>query len=323
MANVIIPNHLAGVGDVVCVKFSGGEVSDKIVIKGTTFSSAPSGYTLYGTIYGFEKGCARLCANVRSDPEAPKYSWAAPASGDWPTTWSAGGIVGDTTIDWGSITMRNGLKGTYANMNTSKVASLMTTDDASHDAVHPTSAYYGSTTAMSRNHFNTADTANAKLARQIYKTYEEYLDQMSPLLTPEVAIADENPLGGCFSIRCGKENTATLGVFDASHLDTTAGNTAPCWYPAANYCYNYAVIGENSHHWWLPDMNELEGIFEEANYNKIQTTTGINKPSTGSYYWSCVRHSATRAWRYNVLGVSDSYYFSDGLTALPVTLLKL
>lgn len=318
MANVIIPNHLAGVGDVVCVKFSGGEVSDKIVIKGTTFSSAPSGYTLCGIIYGFEKGCARLFANASAIK-----SWAAPASGSWSGGESAGGIVSDTTIGYGSITMRNGLKGSYANMNTSKVASLMTTDDASHDALHPTSAYYGSTTAMSRSHFNTATTANAKLARQLYKTYEEYLDQMSPLLTPEVAKANESPLGGCFSIRCGKENTAVLGQYTASNLDQNTGGTAPCWYPAANYCYNYAVGGENAHHWWLPDMNELVGILEEANYNKIQTTTGISKPSTGSYYWSCVRTSATIAWNYHVYGMSNHYYFSYGFTALPVTLLKL
>lgn len=319
MANVIIPNHLAGVGDVVCVKFSAGEVSDKIVIKGTTFSSAPSGYTLYGIIYGFEKGCARLFANA-----SVGKPWAAPASGSWSGGESAGGIVQDTTIGANVITLRNGLKAAYyANMNTSKVASLMTTDDASHDAVHPTSTYYSSTTAMSRSHFNTATTENAKLARQLYKTYEEYLDQMSPLLTPEVTKANENPLGGPFSIRCGKENTAILGGYASTNLDPNTGGTAPCWYPAANYCYNYAVSGENAHHWWLPDMNELVGILEEANYNKIQTTTGISKPSTGSYYWSCVRTSATRAWSYHVYGMSDYNYFFRGFTALPVTLLKL
>ncbi len=320
MANVIIPNHFAGIGDVVCVKFSGGEVSDKIVVKGTTYTgTAPTGYTPYGFIFGFDKGAAYIAALTETTK-----SWANNAAGSWGGGESAGRIVENTTVGANTIRLRNGQICTYyANMNTARVAGLMVNASSSNDDLHPVSAHYGSTTAMSPDHFNTATTENAKQARQLYKTYEAYIDQMSPLMTPEALASSPTPLGGPFSLRCGKRNTEILGVYTASNLDPNTGGTAPCWYPAANYCYNYAVSGENAHHWWLGDMYEIGLLMEDATYKQYHKTTNVSLPSNATFYWSSVRSGATLAWNYHHAGMSGYHYFFYGLAVRPLSLLKL
>lgn len=321
--NVIIPNANAGIGDVVLMDSSR---NIKIVACGTYSSSGlPSGYTAYGVIFGFVNGMARIVAMSEAS-----YRWAMLASDTGnPQETGSGTIncgypVKDSTIGGDANVMRNGKKTTNVSMNLNSIMQNQYTGGTSpsegYDPLHPNAAW-GLEQVMSKANFD-ALTAGQDNAKTLYGTWENYLRQ---------TLAIRNP-GSCFAAHDadhkvheqGKWNTFLLGQYTKDNPDTDSQNTGDCWYPAANYCFNYYVSGcgeaAANHNWWLPSMDELLDLMCDAHWSRVKLSTSLNNRAGR---WSSLRYSATYAWFFSYRGFSDRGNVRYAWTARPVTLLKI
>lgn len=317
--NVIIPPESAGIGDIVLMNAS----RDVKIVGWGTYSSGslPSGYVAYGVIYGFVNGMARIVALSET---SRRWTMAASDSGSESSSGSdnvSGGYpVAGSTVGGGNNAMRNGKKTTYVGMN---LNSLMQNNYTGGNTILHPSAAWGAEQIMSKANFD-ALSAGGGNAKTLYGTWENYVRQ---------TMAIRNP-GSCFAAHDsdhkiheqGKWNTYLLGQYTKSNPDSnTQGGTA-CWYPAANYCYNYYVSGTgetaDSHNWWLPSMDELLDLMIDDHWKKVNTC-GATTLSNRAYRWSSIRTSATVAWSCATSGGCDYSYVRNAYTARAVSLLKI
>jgi len=103
-------------------------------------------------------------------------------------------------------------------------------------------------------------------------------------------------------------------------------NPGSCWYPAANYCYNYFVSGAGEaaadHNWWLPSMNEIFDLMIDEHCLKVNTS-GATAILEG-YRFSCIKSGTGSVHLfYSSRGISYSYNMRYAYRVRPVTLLKL
>lgn len=317
--NVIIPPESAGIGDIVLMNAS----RDVKIVGWGTYSSGslPSGYVAYGVIYGFVNGMARIVALSET---SRRWTMAASDSGSESSSGSdnvSGGYpVAGSTVGGGNNAMRNGKKTTYVGMN---LNSLMQNNYTGGNTILHPSAAWGAEQIMSKANFD-ALSAGGGNAKTLYGTWENYVRQ---------TMAIRNP-GSCFAAHDsdhkiheqGKWNTYLLGQYTKSNPDSnTQGGTA-CWYPAANYCYNYYVSGTgetaDSHNWWLPSMDELLDLMIDDHWKKVNTC-GATTLSNRAYRWSSIRNSATSAWTCSGNGFCYDSYVRNAFTARAVSLLKI
>ena len=317
--NVLVPPSSAGIGDVVLMDSSR---NIKIVAWGTYSSSGlPSGFVAYGVIYGFVNGMARVVALSETS-----YRWTMAASdtgsptssGD--TNVSGGYPVAGSTVGGGNNVMRNGKKTTYVGMNLNSL--MQNSYTGANTIVHP-SAAWDAAQVMSKANFN-ALTAGGDNAKTLYGTWENYVRQTMGIRNP----------GSCFAAHDtdhkvheqGKWNTFLLGQYTAASPDTNASGGTPCWYPAANYCFNFYVNGAGEaaadHNWWLPSMDELYDLMTDAHWSKVNTC-GATTISNRANRWSSIRYSATYAWNYHNYGFCYNLDVRYALATRAVTLLKL
>lgn len=298
--NVFINPENADIGDVICAKGTDGTASTdfRIMACGTATISGKDGYIPIGVIYGREREGFMVLAlsTIRAQ-------WAAVDGGA-----SAGNFepITTNTVGGGKNTMRNGKKHTYTCMNIKRVAALCETGTKSTDnLLHPTNAYYGSTSGAPMTKANFL--ANTNGAKDMYETYEAYIAQLKPILKGTAA--------GVFGVRCGRENTRALA-------NATDGIT----YTAAQHCYTYTTIGTAATTWWLPDMYELALMYEDdtvTRCNKSLSKLGKSQISISASCWSSVRYSAAHAWYFDSAGMSGGAQFAASLWVRPVALLKL
>lgn len=317
--NVIIPPESAGIGDIVLMNAS----RDVKIVGWGTYSSGslPSGYVAYGVIYGFVNGMARIVALSET---SRRWTMAASDSGSESSSGSdnvSGGYpVAGSTVGGGNNAMRNGKKTTYVGMN---LNSLMQNNYTGGNTILHPSAAWGAEQIMSKANFD-ALSAGGGNAKTLYGTWENYVRQ---------TMAIRNP-GSCFAAHDsdhkiheqGKWNTYLLGQYTKSNPDSnTQGGTA-CWYPAANYCYNYYVSGTgetaDSHNWWLPSMDELLDLMIDDHWKKVNTC-GATTLSNRAYRWSSIRASAAYAWLCGLSGFCDDLGVRYAFTTRAVSLLKI
>ena len=317
--NVVIPKQSAGIGDIVIMNSS----RDAKVIGWGTYNASqlPSGYVAYGVIYGFVNGMARIVALSET---SRRWTMAASDSGDPAATGDSnvdGGYpVAETTVGGGNNAMRNGIKTTYAGMN---LNSLMQNGYTGGNTIlHPTTTW-GQERVMSKANFD-ALPASGGNAKTLYGTWENYVRQ---------TLAIRNP-GSCFAVHDsthkiheqGKWNTYLLGQYTKASPDANAQGGTPCWYPAANYCYNFYVAGAgetaDSHNWWLPSMDEMLDLMTDAHWDKVNTC-GATTLSNRANGWSSVRCSSVYAWDCNNGGFADDGNVRYAFTVRAVSLLKL
>lgn len=319
--NVVIPKQSAGIGDIVIMNSS----RDVKVIGWGTYNASqlPSGYVAYGVIYGFVNGMARIVALSET---SRRWTMAASDSGDPAVTSDSnvdGGYpVAETTVGGGNNVMRNGIKTTYAGMN---LNSLMQNSYAGVNTnVHPNTADTWSTTGIMNKSLFDALPMSGGNAKTLYGTWENYVRQ---------TLAIRNP-GSCFAVHDsthkvheqGRWNTYLLGQYTKASPDANAQGGTPCWYPAANYCYNFYVAGAgetaDSHNWWLPSMDEMLDLMTDAHWDKVNTC-GATALSNRAGRWSSVRYSSVYAWYYYTYGFALSNGVRNALAVRAVSLLKL
>lgn len=304
--NVCIPIANAGVGDAIAIKSgaTGSSISDFIAVVGASVqSTAPSGYVWYGTVYGRENRGLMIRSFT---PTSAK--WASTSEGGVTVTLSTtnhANVLANSTDDGGL--MRNGLTNTsnkrYIGMSVARIAELNASSTTTH--LHPNSPYNSNGNYPMGTSLFDADTNGAKT---MYGTYENYIAQLLPIL--------KGSKSGVFSKRCGKVNTKELALYSS-----TDGYT----FPAAQYCYNFAVGSESAHHWWLPDMYELAVMMSDLSFERCQYAHSVidGNTSRSAGRWSCVRYGSAIAWCYISYGFSHNNYFYVGLAVCPVTLLPL
>lgn len=282
-AFVLIPPQNAGIGDLV---FKSGS-SIRIYGRGTANNTTYDGYTLYGCIYGFVSGMAMI---------------VAPNAGETSGAWlSSGSSTVGPEYGVGTVLMRNGIKCTYAQMNTAQQSSNDGYRGTAGTNVHPTASYNGG--VMTESTFN----SNTNNVKSYYGSWKEYLRQ-----TLRVNGVPGTPFG---AVATGVK-VHEFGRWMTQQIVATHGSAAV----AADYCYNY---NEGNGTWWLPSMFELGELMIDEHLNKINENSAILSVSAGSYRWSCVRYSSGNAWRYHYTGVSVDSGFTYGFAVRPVTLLKL
>ena len=332
--NVIIPPENAGVGDVILCK-SGADPhaldanrkpANLLVVGWGTYdaSNLPSGYVPYGAIYGFVNGMARVCALTEA---ARRWTMAASDTGSEASSGASGTEVNGgyrvegSTVGGGKNRMRNGQPATtYVGMNLDSL--MQNSYQGENTILHPTAAWTA-TAVMSKGNFE-ALSAGGGNAKDIYGTWENYVRQVMAIRNP----------GSCFMAHDsthkvheqGKWNTYLLGQYTASNSDSNTSGSAACWYPAANYCFNYAVSGTgesaSSHNWWLPSMDELYDLMIDAHWRKV-STCGATTLGNRVNRWSSIRYYATNAWHYGGYGFANDGTVRYAFYARPVTLLQL
>ena len=286
--NVVIPKESAGIGDLI-YKSSGGAFI--VIGRGTANASSitvnSTSYSLWGCIYGFVAGMAMVCAPTES-------------SGAW---LSSGSSSVGPEYSWGTVLMRNGIKCTYAQMNTAQQSSSDSYRGTAGTNVHPTASYDGGVMTESTYNSNTNNVKNH------YGSWKEYLRQ-----TLRVSGAP----GTLFGAVADGVKVHEFGRWMTAQIVATHGSTAV----AAKYCYDY---NEGSGTWWLPSMFELGEMMIDEHWDKMNenSVSGWSVPSRGSDRWSCVRFSSGSAWLYAAFGMSYYAGFTLGVTVRPVTLLKL
>lgn len=291
--NVCIPIANAGVGDAIAIKngTNGESLSDFIAVVGRSVeSTAPSGYSWYGTVYGMENNGLMI------------RSFAA-YGGKWANSTlnssSHANVIGNTISIAGL--MRNGLtayNGIYAAMSVNLIANSNRNNSSTN--LHPNSPLSSAGyIAMGEDNFND----DAEGAKTMYGTYANYIAQLLPIMKGDNS--------GVFGKRCGKINTKELAL---------SGD-----FPAARHCYSHSVAQENSGHWWLPDMYELAVMMSDDSFNRCQYAHSKIGGDTarGAYRWSSVRRDSSSAWCYHQKGYSTGYGFDSIMVACPVTLLSL
>ena len=260
--------------------------SIRIYGRGTVSATTIDGYTLYGAIYGFVAGMAMI---------------VAPNGGETSAAWlSSGSSTVGPEYGGGTPLMRNGGKHTYVQMNTNTNQSYITGGSSAPYKLG--SAYQA--TSLTSSTFASGASADVK-AR--FGSWLEYIRQ-----TLRVNGAPGTPFGAV----AADVKVHEFGRWMTKQIVTTHGSTAV----AAYHCYNY---NEGNGTWWLPSMFELGELMIDEHLNKVNENSAILSVSAGSSRWSCVRHSSGHAWRYDNVGMSNIFGFTNGLTVRPVTLLKL
>lgn len=285
--NVVIPPENAGIGDVVLK--SGSNIL--IIGRGTIATPLPSGYSVYGIIYGFVSGMAMICAPADF---GSTMRWGDNVSG-----------MGSFYYGGGTVLMRNGLKATYALMNLATSKNDDWRRGTAGTNVHPTAIYNGG--VMTKATFEGSSGAEA---RKIYGTWDEYLRQ-----TLRVQGAPGSPFGAV-------ANGVKVHEFGRFFCKTFAG-TQPSG-TALRACYDY---NEGNGTWWLPSMFELGELMIDEHLDKVEENAGkagimgLNKMGSGR--WSCVPYDDGYAWSYTGYGMSNVSLLSDPFAVRPVSLLKL
>lgn len=292
--NVLIPKENAGIGDLV---YKNG-ANIRIVGRGTASASSISiggtTYTLYGCIYGFVSGMAMI---------------VAPNAGETSCAWlSSGSSTVGPEYGLGTVLMRNGIKCTYAQMNTARQSSNDDYRGAAGTNVHPTASLNGG--VMTESTFN----SNTNNVKSYYTSWEEYLRQ-----TLRVNGVPGTPFG---AVADGVK-VHEFGRWMTKQVVTTHGSAAV----AAYHCYNdyKGALGTDPvGTWWLPSMFELGELMIDEHLNKVNENSAILSVRASENRWSCVRINSVSAWTYINFGMSDSYGgFDNSFMARPVTLLKL
>ena len=351
---VVIPPANAGVGDIIYCK-SGADPQDasnlKVIGHGTVSNANNltidgNTYISYGVIYGFVNGYARVVA-IKNEggnaiTNASGYNASSNPNGETNRKFVEGVSLtvssslypkcaydlASSTVSGSVNAMRNGKKAYYVSMNLNSI--MQNSYTGANTIIHPNAAW-GAAEVMSKANFDALTAGNGN-AKDLYGTWENYLKQ---------TLAVSNP-GSCFMAtdgdrkphELGKWNTYLLGRYSTSNPDknvstqTGTGDFSQdgVYYPAAQYCYEYAVsgTGETSakHNWWLPSMNELKDLMMDAHWKKVNTC-GATTLGNRSGRWSSVRGSTVDFWD----GYSDGFCDDDSVyysfTARPVTLLKL
>lgn len=279
--NVVIPPESAGIGDLVYKSGSTYKVIGRGTASATSISIGGSTFTLYGCVYGFVNGEAMIVA--------PNAAETTAAFGSHPSG----------APDFGNLPyMRNGLRHTYAQMNTARNASYIT--GGSSAPVQLASAYQA--TSLTASTF--AGSASADIKKR-YNTWDEYIRQTLRVNgvpgTPFGAVG-----GGCKVHEFGRWMGRSF--FSSSS------------FPAGYHCYTY---NEGGGTWWLPSMFELAELMIDDHLNKVNENSAILSVNVGVHRWSCVLSSSADAWFYISVGMSNHAAFSDSLAVRPVTLLKL
>ena len=325
--NVIIPPGSAGIGDVVfCLSGADPQVASNLrVIGWGTTSKANvtingSTYVPYGVIYGFVNGMAMVAAL-----EERSLRWAISGSSENPTeSGSSEPSVSRTTAITTGGRMRNGNVHTYAGMNLNSL--LQNSYTGADTILHPSGAW-DATAVMSKANFD-ALTPSASNAKGLYGTYENYVRQVMAVNgTPGTVFGFHDT--GIKVHEQGKYNTLQLGIYgpgSGTYASSYPGSQDDGkWYPAANYCYNYAVSGvseSGKHNWWLPSMFELAVLMTDTHRDKVNTC-GVTTLSNRVTRWSSIRTPATYAWNCYSNGFSYASYCRYAFTTRAVTLLKL
>ena len=279
--NVVIPPESAGIGDLVYKSGSTYKVIGRGTASATSISIGGSTFTLYGCVYGFVNGEAMIVAPNAAETTATfgSHPSGAPDFGNSPY-------------------MRNGLRHTYAQMNTARNASYIT--GGSSAPVQLASAYQA--TSLTASTF--AGSASADIKKR-YNTWDEYIRQTLRVNgvpgTPFGAVG-----GGCKVHEFGRWMGRSF--FSSSS------------FPAGYHCYTY---NEGGGTWWLPSMFELAELMIDDHLNKVNENSAILSVNVGATRWSCVLVSSTYAWVYADSGMSHYNAFSYSFTVRPVTLLRL
>lgn len=280
-SNVVIPPESAGIGDLIFGTRSNFKVIARGTASGTTISIGGVSYSLYGCIYGFVNGEAMVVA--------PNAAETAAAWGSYPS---------GAPVFSASPAMRNGLKHTYAQMNTARNAGYITGGGSAPAQL--ASAYQATSLTAS----NFAGSAPADVKKR-YGTWWEYIRQ-----TMRVNGAPGTPFGavggGCKVHEFGR-------WMGRSYFSTSS-------MPAGYHCYTY---NEGGGTWWLPSMFELGELMIDEHLNKVNENSAILSVSVGVGRWSCVLLSSSDAWFYRSAGMSGYYGFTNSQAVRPVTLFRL
>jgi len=320
----IIDNKYAGVGDVV---YASAELADFIVVHGDTSSDFPSTitnnsttYYKYGVIYSFVK-------DITAFSNAAK-PWAAAADGTSTNDYKyIAGLNSILTVPSNTQRLRNGKSCTiYGGMHLASLKQTSYTGTAVHpSAVWPTS---GSNVPMSKDSFEASEETTA-----LYNSYDDYLQQAM------VCYGASGLFSYCpedTSIELlGKKYTSVIGGYTASDpctdealvwasSDTTLNGThVDTYFPAANYCYTYAVSNvetADDHNWWLPTMLDLSELMRDEHFTLVQKSTNW---SVRAARWSCLPCSSTSVWCYGYSGFSyATLSYDSSRLACPVRLLS-
>lgn len=281
--NVVIPPESAGIGDLIYKSGSSVKVIGRGTANATSISISGTTYNLYGIIYGFTNGEAMIIAPQELGGK----------------TWGAY-VEGMPIYGAGTVLMRNGLKSTYAQMNTAQNSGYIT--GGSSAPVQLTSAYQA--TSLTASSFS--DSASDEIKAR-YGTWEEYIRQ-----TLRVNGAPGSPFGAVATNVKVHEYGRYIGK---TYAGTQASGTA------LRSCYDY---GEGGGTWWLPSMFELGELMIDEHLNKVNENSAVAASvPPSSNRWSCVLYSSDYAWLYNNSGMSLNYGFTYGLAVRPVSLLKL
>ncbi len=317
--NVIIPNRNAGVGDIVIMNAN----RDIKVISCGTYSAAslPTGYVAYGVIYGFVNRMARIVALTEV---SRRWTMAASDAGSEASSGSdnvnGGYPVAGSTVGGGENMMRNGKKYYHVGMNMNSLMQNSYTGGSTID--HPSGAW-GPEAVMSKANFE-ALTAGAGNAKDIYGTWENYIRQTMAVRNPGSVFAAHDSTHKIHEQ--GKWNTYLLGQYTKAAPDENTQGGTPCWYPAANYCFNYYVSGAGEtaadHNWWLPSMEELLDLMTDEHWEKVNAC-GATTIANRANRWSSVRNSAVDAWYFNGNGFSSNGSVRGARAVRAVSLLKL
>lgn len=326
-AGILIPPENAGVGDIVFCK-SGADPQNpdnlRIIGWGTTSNAnitiSGTTYVPYGVIYGFVNGMAMIAALAEKG-----LRWAIAGSSENPeSTGSSEPSVSRTTAITTGGRMRNGNVHTYTAMNLNSL--LKNSYTGANTILHP-SAVWGADVVMSRANFE-ALTPSPSNAKGLYGTYENYVRQtMAVNGVPGTVFGFHDT--GIKIHEQGKYNTLQLGIYgpgSGTYASAYPGSQDDGkWYPAANYCYNYAVSGvdeSGKHNWWLPSMFELRELMADDHWRKVNTC-GAATLDNRAHRWSSIRYLTPLAWLFSLSGCSSLDYFRNAFPTRAVSLLKL
>lgn len=331
--NVVVPPECAGVGDIV---FLDSNRNMYIIACGTynssTIASAiGSGYAIYGVIFGFINGMARV---MSKSPYSRKFTEGV----SFTTSSSVAPIcaqdIAGSVVPAGGLSMRNGVKTPYYTAMDVDKLMASTTPASTSPALHP-SACYGTGTIYSKAAFDALVAGNGN-AKDVYTTYRNYMCQTIAVRgsgSPFMAHDSNHKF-----FEQGKWNTYLLGRYTTSDPDTnisaygsqTADISSGAYYPAAQSCFNHyeAGCGEvaTDHNWWLPTMDELFDIV--SNGTKITESGALTVSSIlSTHLHSCImgNQANTSLWFAHSFGMSsfERRGVYTAMRAWPVTLIKL
>ena len=318
--NVEIPAKNAGIGDIVLLDSSR---NIKVIGHGTyDATSLPAGYVTYGVIYGFVNGLARI---VALEDVNRRFAMLASDTGDESVTGAdsinAAYQLASSQVGTNKNTIRNGNTTTYAMISLNVAKSYNWTGD--NTIIHPTAAAPAEK-VMSRANFEALPLGGGN-ARDLYGTYENYLSQCLAVCNPGsyfmATDGDRKPH------EQGRWNTILIGAYTKANPDPNAQGTGPCWYPAANYCYNYFVSGAGEaaadHNWWLPSMNEMFDLMIDEHLLKVNTSGATTISDNSGRYSSIRSNNANVCCFRSASGISYSYNMRYAYRVRPVTILKL